>query len=171
MAKKNQADETAKLLAQAGGTGGSQEGADQSTAQTGQGGVGQTGDTDTGAQHGDAGQSSGQDGQSGGDVTSQSGALTEGEIAAQTPLLPGGPALHGIEGHDWSLESGGELAFRATGDFVLKDVVVKRVQARVLVDGRFGKVNQVVSVTDEELEAGKGELCAHPASVAYAKSL
>ena len=170
MSKRNQAAETAKLLAAAGGTSGSQEGADQSTGQAGQGFGGQTGDPAPGAPNGDVGQSSGQDGQSVGGATSQSG-LTADKIAAQTPLLPGGPTLPGIEGRDGSLESRSEVVFRATGDLVLKDVVVKRVQARVLVDGRFGKVNQVVSVTDEELEAGKGELCAHPTSVAYAKSL
>lgn len=47
----------------------------------------------------------------------------------------------------------------------------KRVRARVLVDGRFGSVNDVVAVDGETLDGATGELCAHPASVAYALSL
>ncbi len=47
----------------------------------------------------------------------------------------------------------------------------KRVRARVLVDGRFGSVNDVISVDGETLGGATGELCAHPASVAYALSL
>lgn len=47
----------------------------------------------------------------------------------------------------------------------------KRVRARVLVDGRFGSVNDVVEVDGETLDGARGELCAHPASVAYAQSL
>lgn len=46
----------------------------------------------------------------------------------------------------------------------------KRVRARVLVDGRFGQVDDVVQVDDDELRAAGSELCAHPASVAYALS-
>ncbi|WP_275760832.1 hypothetical protein [Ralstonia pseudosolanacearum] len=47
----------------------------------------------------------------------------------------------------------------------------KRVRARVLVDGRFGSINDVVEIDAEELAGADGELCAHPASVAYALSL
>ncbi|RLK45952.1 hypothetical protein [Cupriavidus plantarum] len=49
--------------------------------------------------------------------------------------------------------------------------VQRQLLARVLVDGRYGKVNDVVRVTADELQASAGELCGHPASVAYAKSL
>lgn len=45
------------------------------------------------------------------------------------------------------------------------------IAARVLVDGRFGRVNTVVQVTADELSAAGGELDSHPAAVAYAKSL
>lgn len=44
------------------------------------------------------------------------------------------------------------------------------VKARVLVDGAYGKVNDVVNVTAAEAEAS-GELDAHPDAVAYAESL
>ena len=47
----------------------------------------------------------------------------------------------------------------------------KRVRARVLVEGRFGVPNDVVEVDDDTLATAAGELCAHPASVAYALSL
>ncbi|MCP1173025.1 hypothetical protein [Ralstonia chuxiongensis] len=47
----------------------------------------------------------------------------------------------------------------------------KRVRARVLVEGRFGQPNDVVEVDDDTLATAAGELCAHPASVAYALSL
>lgn len=47
----------------------------------------------------------------------------------------------------------------------------KRVRARVLVEGRFGVPNDVVEVNDDTLATAAGELCAHPASVAYALSL
>lgn len=47
----------------------------------------------------------------------------------------------------------------------------KRVRARVLVEGRFGLPNDVVEVDDDTLATAAGELCAHPASVAYALSL
>lgn len=44
------------------------------------------------------------------------------------------------------------------------------VKARVLVDGAYGKVNDVVEVPAAEAEAS-GELDAHPDAVAYAESL
>lgn len=44
------------------------------------------------------------------------------------------------------------------------------VKARVLVDGAYGKVNDVVEVTAAEAESS-GELDAHPDAVAYAESL
>ncbi|CAN7493433.1 hypothetical protein LJR074_003388 [Acidovorax sp. LjRoot74] len=44
------------------------------------------------------------------------------------------------------------------------------VKARVLVDGAYGKVNDVVDVPAAEAEAS-GELDAHPDAVAYAESL
>ncbi len=44
------------------------------------------------------------------------------------------------------------------------------VEARVLVDGLHGKVNEVVEVTQAEADASS-ELDAHPDAVAYAKSL
>ncbi|CBJ43541.1 hypothetical protein [Ralstonia solanacearum] len=50
-------------------------------------------------------------------------------------------------------------------------VTQKRVRARVLVDGRFGKVNDVIEVDGDTLDGAQGELCAHPASVVYALSL
>lgn len=62
----------------------------------------------------------------------------------------------------------GSTAAGADGD---KPAVVRKlVRARVLVDGRFGQVDDVVQVDDDELRAAGGELCAHPASVAYALS-
>lgn len=48
--------------------------------------------------------------------------------------------------------------------------VKKRVRARVLVEGQFGSVDDVVQVTEDELQAAQGQLCAHPASVTYALS-
>lgn len=44
------------------------------------------------------------------------------------------------------------------------------VKARVLVDGAYGKANDVVEVSAAEAEAS-GELDAHPDAVAYALSL
>ena len=44
------------------------------------------------------------------------------------------------------------------------------IKARVLVDGAYGKVNDVVEVTTAEAEASS-ELDAHPDAVAYAESL
>lgn len=44
------------------------------------------------------------------------------------------------------------------------------VKARVLVDGAYGKVNDVVEVTAAEAESSS-ELDAHPDAVAYAESL
>lgn len=44
------------------------------------------------------------------------------------------------------------------------------VKARVLVDGAYGKANDVVEVTTAEAEASS-ELDAHPEAVAYAESL
>lgn len=44
------------------------------------------------------------------------------------------------------------------------------VKARVLVDGAYGKVNDVVEVATAEAEASS-ELDAHPDAVAYAESL
>lgn len=44
------------------------------------------------------------------------------------------------------------------------------VKARVLVDGAYGKVNDVVDVTAAEAEAS-GELDSHPDAVAYALSI
>lgn len=44
------------------------------------------------------------------------------------------------------------------------------VKARVLVDGAYGKANDVVDVTAAEAESS-GELDAHPDAVAYALSI
>lgn len=44
------------------------------------------------------------------------------------------------------------------------------VRARVLVDGRYGKVDEVVEVPEVEASASS-ELDAHPDAVAYAESL
>jgi hypothetical protein len=46
----------------------------------------------------------------------------------------------------------------------------KTVKARVLADGIYGKVDDVVDVTEAEV-AASGELDAHPDAVAYAESL
>ncbi|WP_247350773.1 hypothetical protein [Ralstonia pseudosolanacearum] len=47
----------------------------------------------------------------------------------------------------------------------------KGVRARVLVDGRFGQVDDVIEVDGDMLNGAGGELCTHPASVVYALSL
>lgn len=46
----------------------------------------------------------------------------------------------------------------------------RKVKARVLVDGVFGKVDDVVTVTADEAKASS-DLDADPAAVAYAESL
>jgi len=43
-----------------------------------------------------------------------------------------------------------------------------RYKARVLVDGAFGKVNDVVEVTEEQLQASAAELDGNPDAVAAA---
>ena len=45
------------------------------------------------------------------------------------------------------------------------------VEARVLVDGAHGKINDVVDVPVESLESLSGVVDADPAAVAYAKSI
>lgn len=153
MAKKNQAAETANLVAQA--AGGGEADASQPGTQPGE-----TADRSAGtvitsvpdvpatdsAPHLQASAQA-----AGVDAVAMLDALS-GQIAASP--------LSGVLGEQLSVAAQAEAP-----------VVTKRVQARVLVDGRFGRVNSLVSVTEEELEAGKDELCAHPASVAYAKSL
>ena len=49
----------------------------------------------------------------------------------------------------------------------------KLVKARVLLDGRFGKCNEVIELPDIEIAAGvkAGELDSHTDSVKYAESL
>lgn len=47
----------------------------------------------------------------------------------------------------------------------------KKVKARVLIEGAFGKPNDVVEVAAEEAKAQTGALDADPAAVAYAESL
>lgn len=47
------------------------------------------------------------------------------------------------------------------------DAIVK---ARVLVDGAFGKVDDVVEVTAEQVAASGGELDANPAAVEWAEA-
>lgn len=51
--------------------------------------------------------------------------------------------------------------------------VAVTVAARVLVDGRFGRCNEVVEVSAVDAEAGvqDGQLDTHPDAVAYARSL
>lgn len=46
-------------------------------------------------------------------------------------------------------------------------------KARVLVDGAYGKVNQVVELTDAQAKAGEaaGQVDSHPDAVKYAESL
>jgi hypothetical protein len=44
------------------------------------------------------------------------------------------------------------------------------VRARVLIDGHYGKVNDVVEVPEAEA-AGSGDLDPHPDAVAYAESI
>ncbi|MGO4379691.1 hypothetical protein AB4Z19_15555 [Pseudoduganella sp. RAF19] len=46
-----------------------------------------------------------------------------------------------------------------------------KVRARVLVDGAFGKVNDVVEVDAEQLDSLTGVVDADEAAVAYAESL
>jgi hypothetical protein len=47
----------------------------------------------------------------------------------------------------------------------------KKVKARVLVEGAYGKPNDVVEVDAAEVKAQPGALDADPAAVAYAESL
>lgn len=47
----------------------------------------------------------------------------------------------------------------------------KKVKARVLVNGVHGQVDDVVSVTEAELEANKGVLDASAGAVEYAEGL
>jgi hypothetical protein len=51
----------------------------------------------------------------------------------------------------------------------MADKEVKMVEARVLVDGAHGKVNDVVTVTESEA-ANAGDLDPNPSAVAYAKA-
>jgi hypothetical protein len=46
-------------------------------------------------------------------------------------------------------------------------------EARVLIDGLFGKINDVVTLTEDEIKTGKdaGQLDDAPDAVAYAKSI
>ena len=48
-----------------------------------------------------------------------------------------------------------------------------QIEARVLLDSSWGSVNDVITVTKEEADAGvaAGEIDIHPDAVAYAKSL
>jgi hypothetical protein len=46
-----------------------------------------------------------------------------------------------------------------------------KTKARVLVDCRFGKVDDVVELTAEELAEASGQVDPHPDAVAYAESL
>jgi hypothetical protein len=47
----------------------------------------------------------------------------------------------------------------------------KKIKARVLATGAFGKCDDVVTVTEADLVANKGVLDASPAAVEYAESL
>ena len=44
------------------------------------------------------------------------------------------------------------------------------VKARVLVDGPFGKINDIVVLSEDEIAAAGGAVDAHPKSVAYAEA-
>lgn len=61
-------------------------------------------------------------------------------------------------------------ALALAGAATVTAIAPETVQARVLVDGAYGKVNDVVEVPAAEAEAS-GELDAHPDAVAYALSL
>lgn len=89
------------------------------------------------------------------------------------PELPAG-AAEGAE-----IEVSADLAEKLIADGVAKAVDPapapavsgrKQVKARVLLDGQYGKVNEVVTVTAAAAKASP-ELDADPAAVAYAESL
>ena len=61
-------------------------------------------------------------------------------------------------------------ALASAGAATVTAIAPETVQARVLVDGAYGKVNDVVEVPAAEAEAS-GELDAHPDAVAYALSI
>lgn len=61
-------------------------------------------------------------------------------------------------------------ALASAGAATVTAIAPETVKARVLVDGAYGKVNDVVDVPAAEAEAS-GELDAHPDAVAYAESL
>jgi hypothetical protein len=52
-----------------------------------------------------------------------------------------------------------------------EDLPEGKTKARVLVDCRFGKVNDVVEITAEEAAEAAGQVDPHPDAVAYAESL
>lgn len=174
MAKKNQAEETAKLLAATGGAESQGAGIDG----------GEVGGTGTGAPPAT--------------VVAESGAVSAPVISSQLTGIE--PAFVTAADGSWSPDVNGtfavtgqattmelradslrvigsngtvlrEIGSDETGVAAAPAVVQRQILARVLVDSRFGKVNDVVRVTEDELQAAAGELCAHPASVAYAKSL
>lgn len=179
--KKNQAAQTAEMLAAVAG-GATVSGPD--TAKADGGGKALAGETsaDTAAVSGAVGTDSG---------TTQTGeghSMVVGDGAALTlpPLGIPGVAVSG----DVSAAAvaavreawGREFVTKADGSFVSDAEVAtpatpapapvpRSLLARVLVEGRFGKVNDVVRVGEDELQAAAGELCGHPASVAYARSL
>ena len=47
----------------------------------------------------------------------------------------------------------------------------KTVKARVLVEGAFGKVNDVITVPEDEAAAAGGQIDTDPGAVAYAEKL
>ncbi|WP_416046683.1 hypothetical protein [Cupriavidus basilensis] len=175
MAKKNQAAETANLMALGAGV----EGA-ESTASASAGGAADT--------------ASGDDAGAPGGAVPTALAGTAGVVStladvgagaekgdarsamADAAGTPNGDGFAGASGSVIEIAAQHILGDRSHEALlpavqVAPPAVVKRIQARVLVAGRFGKPNQVVTVTDEEAASAAGELDTHPAAVAYAKSL
>ncbi|WP_020201873.1 hypothetical protein [Cupriavidus sp. WS] len=107
------------------------------------------------------------------DAAGATGAPATAGDGAAVGVAAGGGAADGSAGSgagDSGAAPQGDGA-QDTGVVEMAAQVVPCILARVLVDGRFGKVNAVITVTQDELAAGAGELDAHPAAVAYAKSL
>ena len=92
-------------------------------------------------------------------------AVQDGEVLVSGELVDG---VGAPAGGDTPVINPDALA--SAGAATVTAIAPETVQARVLVDGAYGKVNDVVEVPAAEAEAS-GELDAHPDAVAYALSI
>lgn len=90
-------------------------------------------------------------------------------MATRNPQAPASapatPLAEGSAPEDVAVKPDGTIVPAATAA-----ASTPKVKARVLVDGVFGKADDVVEVTEEEAQAS-GQLDANPAAVQYAESL